>query len=180
MKEETREKILDEFERLGTLRPKAGLTYALEFCAKIARIGFGISRREMTRPRKELSPFIHAFSTFNRYMGIAKEFVLFCQKKGVTRLHKLTYKTVEDFLMEKIMARGILRSTVRTNVCALQKFFHVSAATISGISCRATTPGSSTLLEGGAPSTPSTTRRSLSGRSPNGTSFRRSSPSWSI
>ena len=29
MKEETREKILDELERIGTLRPKAGLTYAL-------------------------------------------------------------------------------------------------------------------------------------------------------
>ena len=35
MKEETREKILDELERIGTLRPKAGLTYALEFYSRI-------------------------------------------------------------------------------------------------------------------------------------------------
>ena len=125
MKEETREKILDELERIGTLRPKAGLTYALEFYSRIARIGFGISRREMTRPKKELSSFIHAFSTFDRYMGIAKEFVQFCKKKGVTRLHKLSYDTVEDFLMDKIIAREVLRNTVETNVCALQKFFHV-------------------------------------------------------
>ena len=55
MKEETREKILDELKRIGTLRPKAGLTYALQFYSRIARIGFGISRRELTRPRKELS-----------------------------------------------------------------------------------------------------------------------------
>jgi integrase len=125
MKEETREKILGELKKVGTLRPKAGLTYALEFYAKVARIGFGISRREMTRPRKELSPFIHAFSTFDRYMGIAKEFVLFCQNKGVTRLHKLTYDTIEDFLMEKIIVGEVRRNTVETNVCALQKFFHV-------------------------------------------------------
>ncbi len=125
MKEETREKILDELERIGTLRPKAGLTYALQFYSRIAQVGFGISRRELTRPRKELSTFIHACSTFDRYMGIAKEFVQFCQKKGVTRLHKLTYDTVEDFLMEKITVRKVLRNTVKTNVCALQKFFHV-------------------------------------------------------
>jgi len=125
MKEETREKILDELEKIGTLRPKAGLTYALQFYSRIAQVGFGVSRREMTRPRKELSTFIHACSTFDRYMGIAKEFVLFCRKKGVTRLHKLTYDTVEDFLMEKITVREVLRNTVKTNVCALQKFFHV-------------------------------------------------------
>ncbi len=125
MKEETREKILNELKAIGTLRPKAGLTYALEFYARIARIGLGISRRELTRPRKELSTFIHAFSTFDRYMGIAKEFVQFCQKKGVTRLHKLTYDEVKGFLMEKIAVREVLRNTVQTNVCALQKFFHV-------------------------------------------------------
>src|SRR5271169_5850563 len=98
MKEETREKILDELKRIGTLRPKAGLTYALQFYSRIAKVGSGISRREVTRPRKERSPFTQAFSTFDRYMGIAKEFVQFCQKKGVARLHKLSYKTVEDFL----------------------------------------------------------------------------------
>jgi len=125
MKEETREKILDELKAIGTLRPKAGLTYALQFYSKIARIGSGVSRREVTRPKKELSPFIHAFSTFDRYMGIAKEFVLFCQKKGITRLHKLSYDAVEGFLMEKIIVRKVSRNTVETNVCALQKFFHV-------------------------------------------------------
>lgn len=125
MKEETREKILDELKRMGTLRPKAGLTYALEFYSKIARIGCGISRREITRPTKNLSPFIHAFSTFDRYMGIAKEFVQFCRKKGITRLHKVTYDTVEDFLMNKIIVRGASRNTIETNVCALQKFFNV-------------------------------------------------------
>ena len=125
MKEETREKILDELKAIGTLRTKAGLTYVLEFYSKIARIGFGISRREMTRPRKELSSFIHAFSTFRRYMGIAKEFVQFCKKKGITRLHKLSYDAVEDFLMEKIVVREASRNTVETKVCALQKFFHV-------------------------------------------------------
>ena len=125
MKEETRERILDELERIGTLRPKAGLTYALQFYSRIARIGFGISRRDMTRPKKELSSFIHAFSTFRRYMGIAKELVLFCKKKGITRLHKLSYDSVEGFLMEKIIVCGVMRNTVETNVCALQKFFHV-------------------------------------------------------
>jgi integrase len=125
MKGETREKILDELKAIGTLRPKAGLTYALQFYSKIARIGFGISRREMTRPRKELSPFIHAFSTFDRYLGIAKEFVQFCRKKGTTRLHKLSYDSVEGFLMEKITVWEVSRNTIETNVCALKNFFHV-------------------------------------------------------
>ena len=125
MKEETRERILDELEKIGTLRPKARLTYALQFYSRIAQIGFGVSRREMTRPKKELSPFIHAFSTFDRYIGISKELVRFCQKKGVTRLHKLSYDAVEGFLMEKIIVREVSRNTIETSVCDLQKFFHV-------------------------------------------------------
>jgi integrase len=125
MKEEAREKILGELKRIGTLRPKAGLTYALEYYSRIARIGLGISRREMTRTTKNLSPFIHAFSTFDRYMGITKDFVQFCRKKGVTRLHTVTYDAVEGFLVDKITVRGVSRNTIESNVCALQKFFHV-------------------------------------------------------
>ena len=58
-------------------------------------------------------------------MGIAKEFVQFCKKKGITRLHKLSYDAVESFLVEKIIIREVSGNTVETNVCALQKFFHV-------------------------------------------------------
>jgi integrase len=124
MKKETREKLLDALKEIGTLRPKAGLSYAFQFYAKLARIGFGISRREITRPMKKLSPFIHCFGTFDRYMGIAKEFVGFCREKGTMRLHHLTYATVEGFLMEKIK-QDLSRNTIETNMCALKKFFHV-------------------------------------------------------
>ena len=40
-------------------------------------------------------------------------------------LHKLSYNTVESFLMEKIIIREVSRNTIKTNMCALQKFFHV-------------------------------------------------------
>jgi integrase len=127
-KEETmdnafREQLLDKLESIGSLHPRAGLTYALDYFSKLARLGIGMSKREVTRQTKQLSPFIHSWNTFDRYLGIAKEFVLFCRDHQVTRLHKLTYATVEAFLMAKI-AKERVENTLQVNMCALRKFFN--------------------------------------------------------
>lgn len=123
MDRELKEQLLDKLESIGTLHPRAGMTYALTYFSKLARLGTGMSRREITRATRELSPFIHSWDTFNRYMGICKEFVIFCRIQGANRLHKLHYETVESFLMKKI-EKGDARSTIEVNICALQKFFN--------------------------------------------------------
>lgn len=123
MNGELKEQLLDRLESIGGLHPRAGMTYALAYFSKLARLGSGMSRREITRATGALSPFIHGWDTFDRYMGICKEFVTFCRTQGVNRLHKLHYDTVESFLMRKI-EKGDARSTIEVNVCALQKFFN--------------------------------------------------------
>ena len=123
MQEELREKLLDKLQAVRGMNPKSGMTYALEHFAELARVGIGISRREVTRGTEKSSPFIHSWSTFDRYLGICKEFVLFCRNQGVNKLHKLHYDTVEAFLMAKI-ADDKARNTLKVNMCALQKFFN--------------------------------------------------------
>lgn len=123
MDRELKEQLLDKLESIGTLHPRAGMTYALTYFSKLARLGTGMSRREITRATRELSPFIHSWDTFHRYMGICKEFVVFCRTQGANRLHKLHYETVESFLMKKI-EKGDARTTIEVNICALQKFFN--------------------------------------------------------
>src|SRR5208283_3226247 len=99
MQEELREKLLDKLQSVRGMNPKSGMTYALEHFSELARVGIGVSRREVTRGTEKSSPFIHSWSTFDRYLGICKEFVLFCRNQGVNKLHKLHYDTVEAFLM---------------------------------------------------------------------------------
>ena len=123
MQEELREKLLDKLKSVRGMNPKSGMTYALEHFAELARVGMGISRREVTRGTEKSSPFIHSWDTFDRYLGICKEFVLFCCTHGVNKLHKLHYDTVEAFLMAKI-ADDKTRNTLKVNMCALQKFFN--------------------------------------------------------
>jgi integrase len=123
MQEELREKLLDKLQTVRGMNPKSGMTYALEHFAELARVGIGISRREVTRGTEKSSPFIHSWDTFDRYLGICKEFVLFCRNQGVNKLHKLHYDTVEAFLMAKI-ADDKTRNTLKVNMCALQKFFN--------------------------------------------------------
>jgi integrase len=105
------------------MNPKSGMTYALEHFAELARVVIGISRREVTRGTEKSSPFIHSWDTFDRYLGICKEFVLFCRNHGVNKLHELHYNTGEAFLMAKI-DNDKARNTLRVNMCALQKFFN--------------------------------------------------------
>jgi hypothetical protein len=123
MQEELREKLLDKLQAVRGLNPKSGMTYALEHFSEMARVGIGVSRREVTRGTEKSSPFIHSWDTFDRYLGICKEFVLFCRNQGVNKLHKLHYDTVEAFLMNKIDNERV-KSTLKTNMCALQKFFN--------------------------------------------------------
>ena len=123
MQEELREKLLDKLQSVRGMNPKSGMTYALEHFSELARVGIGISRREVTKGTEKSSPFIHSWDTFDRYLGIAKEFVQFCCTHGVNKLHKLHYDTVEAFLMAKI-ADDKARNTLKVNMCALQKFFN--------------------------------------------------------
>ena len=123
MNREFREQLLDKLESIGGLHPKSGMTYALAYFSKLAKLGIGMSRREITRATGHTSPFIHSWRTFDRYLGICKEFVMFCRSRKANRLHKLHYDTVEAFLMAKIEKERV-QNTLKTNMCALQKFFN--------------------------------------------------------
>jgi hypothetical protein len=70
----------DRLEAVGTRRPRAGLTYSVQFFAHLVRIGFGINRREITGSAGKWSSFAHSFDSFDRYAGIVEEFVLFCRE----------------------------------------------------------------------------------------------------
>ena len=123
MNEELREQLLDKLQSVRGMNPKSGMTYALEHFSELARVGMGVSRREVTRGTEKSSPLIHSLDTFGRYLGVCKEFVMFCLIQGVNKLHKLHYDTVEAFLMDKIEKERV-QSTLKINMCALQKFFN--------------------------------------------------------
>ena len=124
MNKELREQLLDKLESVGGLRPKAGMTYALMHFSEVARLGIGMSQREIIRATGNPSPFFHDWDTFHEHMGICKEFVRFCLSQGINRLHKLQYGTVEAFLMGKIRS-GNQKNTLEVTMCVLQKFFRV-------------------------------------------------------
>jgi len=122
MNNETKAIILARVNEVTGINPRSGLAYALEHFSIIARIGIGVSRREITRVTRELSPFVHSWSTFHRYAGVAKNFVRYCKSRRINKLHKVDKNTVEAFLLAKI-DKGRRVSTLETNMCALQKFF---------------------------------------------------------
>jgi site-specific recombinase XerD len=108
---------------LKGIKRNSGLTYALKYAAGVLKQGIGISKREVYRKFGGRSPLIHSYSTFNRYMGIAKEFVNWARERGVNRLDKVTPEVVREFLLSK--AGYCSQKTLKVNASALRKFFEV-------------------------------------------------------
>jgi len=103
------------------IKRNSGLTYALKYAAKVLKQGIGVSKHEVYKRFGGKSPLIHSYSTFNRYMGIAKEFVNWAKEQGVNRLDKVQYEHVRDFLLSKSEYCSI--RTLKVNASALRKFF---------------------------------------------------------
>ncbi len=108
-------------KRMG-MRSNSGLTYALKYAAGVLKQGIGMSKRQVYGEHGGRSPYIHSYSTFNRYMGVAKDFVRWAKERGVNRLDRVTYEHVRAFLEEKAQ-RGVSEKTLKVNTCALEKFF---------------------------------------------------------
>jgi len=103
------------------IKRNSGLTYALKYAAKVLKQGIGISKHEVYKRLGGKSPLIHSYSTFNRYMGIAKEFVNWAKEQGVNRLDRVQYEHVRDFLLSK--SEYCSMRTLKVNASALRKFF---------------------------------------------------------
>lgn len=104
------------------IRGRSGLTYALKYAAKVLKQGISMSKNEMFKIYGGKTPFIHSYSTFNRYMGVAKDFVKWAKEHDINRLDKVNYDVVREFLQEKI-DRGLSEKTLKVNMSALEKFF---------------------------------------------------------
>ena len=103
------------------IKRNSGLTYALKYAAKVLKQGIGISKHKVYKRFGGKSPLIHSYSTFNRYMGIAKEFVNWAKEQGVNRLDKVQYEHVREFLLSK--SEYCSMRTLKVNASALRKFF---------------------------------------------------------
>jgi hypothetical protein len=103
------------------IKRNSGLTYALKYAAKVLKQGIGVSKHSVYKSMGGRSPLIHSYSTFNRYMGIAKEFVNWAKEQGINRLDKVQYDHVRDFLLSK--AEYCSMKTLKVNASALKKFF---------------------------------------------------------
>jgi integrase len=102
---------------------KCGLTYALKYATNEWKKGIGKSKREIYLLNNNgRSPYIHSHSTFNRYSGIAKDFVAWAKENGINRLHRVSYDHVRDYLEQKI-EKGYSERTIKLNASALKKFF---------------------------------------------------------
>jgi len=103
------------------IRANSGLSYALEYAGEVLKEGIGISKAEVYAENDGRSPYVHSWSTFNRYMGVAKEFVNDMKEMGINRLDKLSYDDVRGWLENK--AEYVTEKTMKINMCALEKFF---------------------------------------------------------
>ena len=100
---------------------KIALDVALKYASKQFRKGIGISKHRVYKENNGRSPYVHSWSTFNRYMGVAKDFVKRCFENDIKRLHQVDKDVVRDFLLDK--ASYCSKSTVKINASALEKFF---------------------------------------------------------
>jgi len=103
------------------IKKNSGLTYALKYAARVLKQGIGVSKHNVYKQFGGKSPLIHSYSTFNRYMGIAKEFVNWARERGINRLDKVHSDHVKDFLLSK--AEYCSMKTLKVNASALRKFF---------------------------------------------------------
>jgi len=100
---------------------KIALDVALNFASRKLRNGIGKSKREVYKQNGGYSPYIHSWSTFNRYMGIAKDFVKKCFEHNIKRLHEIDKEFVRDYILEKTSYCS--QKTIKINMSALEKFF---------------------------------------------------------
>ena len=108
-------------EKKVNIRPKSGLTYAVKYTADIFKQGLNKSKHRIYKENQGKSPYIHSFSTFNRYMGIIKDFVKYAKEQNINRLDKVDRELVEKYLAEK--ASRYTEKTLKVNASALRKFF---------------------------------------------------------
>ncbi|GAB6078958.1 hypothetical protein [Hydrogenobaculum acidophilum] len=87
--------------------------------------GIGMSKREIQNNRPDkYSPLIHSYSTFERYAGILKQFADDMVKLGKKKFKDITYEDVKTWLDKK--ASLYTESTLKANVCALEKLFYAA------------------------------------------------------
>ena len=115
---------MGEKERFKGIKPNSGLTHALKYAAYVLRQSIGVSKHEIYKLYGGKTPYIHLYSIFNCYMGIAKEFVNWAKERGINRLDKVQYEHVKSYLLEKA-ERGLSKKTLKVNMTALRKFFGV-------------------------------------------------------
>ena len=102
---------------------RSGLKYALTYTANEWAKGISVSKRAIYLEQGGRSPYVHSYSTFNRYMGVAKDFVKFAvEEKGLSKLKHISYDHVKEYLNRKI-EKGYSKKTIKVNASALKKFF---------------------------------------------------------
>ncbi len=97
------------------------LVYTVKVVSEQWKKGIGMSKREIQKANKGYSPYIHSFSTYNRYMGIVKEFVNDMKEAGKRRVEDISYNDVKSWLEHK--AGYCTEKTLKVNMSALGKYF---------------------------------------------------------
>lgn len=104
------------------LHNRTGIAYALSYAATELKKGIGVKKRVTKSEHGGQSPLIHSHSTFNRYMGVAKEFVEYCKSNGANKIFKIDEAIVLAFFQDRKIAIGLTESTIKVNLCATEKF----------------------------------------------------------
>lgn len=106
------------------IHERTGIAYALDYAAQALKEGIGKKKRETKAAHGGQSPLIHSWSTFKRYLGVAKEFVRYCKGKGVNKIYKINEDVVFGFFRERKICFGLTEKTLKTNLSALKKFLN--------------------------------------------------------
>ncbi len=101
---------------------KMNINRSLEVVGKFWKMGIGMSKKEVMERFGGRTPYVHSYSTFNRYMGVVKEFANYVRENyGVNRIDKIKVEHIDTFLNDKI-AKGYSEKTLKVNASALEKY----------------------------------------------------------
>ena len=101
---------------------KMNINRSLKVVSETFRQGIGMSKREVYQNNGGTSPYTHSYSTFNRYMGVIKEFANYVREEfGVNRIDKIKEEHMKSYIEHKI-SKGVREKTLKVNMSALEKY----------------------------------------------------------
>jgi hypothetical protein len=107
--------------------------HSLKYTLKVFKkelYGIGKSKHEAKKLYGGVSPLIHSHGTYDRYFGIAKEFVDEMYEEGIRRTNQVSVERLKSYFFEKTeseKAKSVTKKTMKLILSAFRKYLSISS-----------------------------------------------------